>query len=220
MDPKKPTHPKPPPDLSTISNWDEFDRGTPPMGAPAIEDQELGQAPAYALRDEELGLPPSYDPAEGARQASHAVAHYATPPFSAAPVPQEMTTAVIEDGKTMAIVSHLSAFTFLPLFVIPFLQKNNAFSLYHARQAAVAYVAYLSLYVAVTVISVVTCGAGALLFSALPLVGLAITVLGGINASNGDPKEFPFIGAWADKVFGPLEVKQLPPGPPPYGSNG
>lgn len=112
------------------------------------------------------------------------------------PVPREDVT---EAGKPMALLSHSSVFLGLPLFIIPMMQRDNAFALQHAKAAAVNYIAFM---VAVA-FTVVTCGLG------FPLIlGVYIPmIIGVVNAVNGE-----LAGSWAwggtgERLFRGLQPK-------------
>ena len=47
-----------------------------------------------------------------------------------------------EDGRSLAILSHMSLLFGLPIFVIPLVQRKNALALHHAKAAMVIYFAF------------------------------------------------------------------------------
>ncbi len=51
----------------------------------------------------------------------------------------EMQQKPSQDGTLMAFLSYASCFVGLPLWIIPMVQKNDAFALYHAKNAAIAW---------------------------------------------------------------------------------
>lgn len=102
------------------------------------------------------------------------------------------TTQDIKKGKDMAVLSWAGLVVGIPLFIIPFLQNESEFALFHARQALVAFV--LSLLWSFLVIAVflfivfITCGFGYLLFPVfliLAMLPLIPVIDGLIKASNG-----------------------------------
>ncbi|TVQ88392.1 MAG: hypothetical protein EA397_17110 [Deltaproteobacteria bacterium] len=99
---------------------------------------------------------------------------------------------VVEQGKSMAILSWVGILVGLPLFLIPFLQDDNAFAMYHARHALTTFLASMvwSLLVvgAFLVCFYVTCGVGILAFPLVLILVLLplLPAIDGLNkASNG-----------------------------------
>jgi len=106
----------------------------------------------------------------------------------------------VEEGKIWAILSHLSLFTGLPLFAIPLLYKHNAFALQHAKWAGAAYAGALATWILVSLISLITCGMGAVLY-VLILSWWIPAVQGLLGAAQGKLEEPLFVGAIAQKLF-------------------
>jgi hypothetical protein len=50
-----------------------------------------------------------------------------------------LPTKPTQNGTTMAFISYISCFVGFPLWIIPMIQKDDAFALYHAKNAAVAW---------------------------------------------------------------------------------
>jgi len=125
-------------------------------------------------------------------------------PDSQLPVP---TDAEIESGKTMALLSWVSLFLGLPLWIIPMIQRDNAYALYHAKHAAMTYLAAVALAIVFMIINLVTCGLGAILFPLL-LVTLVPTIDGLIKAINGRADPPLIIGGVTDSLFGSLTVDE------------
>jgi uncharacterized membrane protein len=93
------------------------------------------------------------------------------------------STDDIEPGKMWAILSYL----FGLLAIVPLLQKDNDFALFHARQALV-----------LLIFSIPTCG-GCLIGT------LIMVVLGLINAINGRYEPLPLIGRFGEEWFGGIQ---------------
>ena len=108
---------------------------------------------------------------------------------------------VIEKGKAFALLSWVGLLIGLPLFILPFLQNDNAFASFHARHALATFVASLVLAVAFLAIYVVTCGLGMLLFPLL-LVTLVPAIDGLVKAANGRAEAPLIIGPVTDALFG------------------
>ncbi|MEQ1505148.1 MAG: hypothetical protein ABMB14_23135 [Myxococcota bacterium] len=133
-----------------------------------------------------------------------------------------------DQGKMWALLSYASFFFMFPLGVIPLLQRDDPFALYHAKHATavwlVWFVSSTLLTVLYSVITFVTCGFGGLLFPIilLPLPWVMIVgVHGAILSMNGEWAE-PIGGFGLGEIlFKSIQLKsadappQLPPSPPP-----
>jgi uncharacterized membrane protein len=124
-----------------------------------------------------------------------------TPPQSTA---SQVSQKEIDSGKTMAILSYIPiAFVGLIVAIISISQKNNAFSLYHAKQALTLYICAL--------IGVLVClpfcfvCIGFPLLIAVQVAALVLCIMGIINASSGQCKPLPMIDKLADKWFGKIQ---------------
>ena len=124
-----------------------------------------------------------------------------TPLKSTAP---QLSKQEIDSGKTMAILSYIPiVFIGLIVAIISLSQKNNAFSLYHAKQALTLYICAL--------VGVLVClpfcfiCIGIPLMIAVQVAGLVLCVLGIMNSSSGQCKPLPLIGQFADKWFGKIQ---------------
>lgn len=117
----------------------------------------------------------------------------------------------INDGKPLAAVGYFPLCG-MPTFLIPMLAaKENPFAQYHAKQAAVLYIAgfaggvvvlminvILGILASVSGVSALGC-LGTLLY--LPLLGLfVLMVIGIINALQGQAKEIPLLGQYSSKL--------------------
>jgi uncharacterized membrane protein len=125
----------------------------------------------------------------------------ATPPPAAAPqlAPQE-----IDSGKTMAILSYIPiALVGLIVSIISLVQKNNAFALYHAKQALTLYIcAFAGALVCLPLCFVCI---GIPLMIVVQVGALVLCILGIINASSGACKPLPVIDKLAVKFFGGIQ---------------
>ncbi len=88
--------------------------------------------------------------------------------------------ADVESGKLWAILGYL----FGLLAIVPLLQKDNDFALFHARQAIV-----------LLIFSIPTCGG-------CVIGALVMVVLGIINVLNGRYEPLPLIGRFGEEWFG------------------
>lgn len=101
------------------------------------------------------------------------------------------------NDRLWALAAHLSVFLGLPVIgpiIVLLLAKGQPFPRYHAFQALALHVALLvAAGVVVPVISLFTCGAGALLYLPLAL-GPLIPIYGALKAFGGEWKGYPLIG--------------------------
>ena len=125
-------------------------------------------------------------------------------PEPTAPQTPSVPQAEIDSGKTMAILSYIPLF-FIGLIVaiISLSQKNNAFSLYHAKQALALYIVeFVAILICIPLCFVCI---GFILVWAVGLGSLVLCILGIINASGGQCKPLPVVGKFADKWFGKVQ---------------
>jgi uncharacterized membrane protein len=120
------------------------------------------------------------------------------PTTPSTPPTAPMSPQDIESGKTMAILSYIPIALIGPIVsIISLAQGNNAFSVFHARQALTLYVAWIIL--AVCCIPLLFICIGFPLLIAVQLAGLVFCILGLVNASSGQCKRLPLIGGFAEK---------------------
>jgi uncharacterized membrane protein len=124
-----------------------------------------------------------------------------TPPPATGP---QLSQQEIDSGKTMAILAYIPiAFIGLIVSIISISSKNNAYALYHAKQA-------LTLYICAAV-AALCCLPLFLICIGIPLLitvevgALVLCILGIINASSGQCKPLPLIAQFADKWFGKIQ---------------
>ena len=107
-----------------------------------------------------------------------------TPDTSAAYDPKD-----IENNKLYAIISY-----FWILFLVPlFLTKDSKFARFHCNQGIVSFIATTILGIVSSIFSRIPL-IGALVSRAAGIIGLALLVIGVINAAQGKAKELPVIG--------------------------
>ena len=115
--------------------------------------------------------------------------------------PPAVAQADIDSGKTMAILSYIPiAFVGLIVSIISITQKNNAYSLFHAKQALTLYIFAIAGGLICLPLCFVCIGFPLLI--AVELGGLVLCIIGIINASGGQCKPLPVVGKFADKWFG------------------
>jgi uncharacterized membrane protein len=106
-----------------------------------------------------------------------------TPPPAAPPIEQSMDEKEVEEGKVFAILSYVLTFLSIPFFLIPLIMRNNEFSLFHAKQCLMLWLAGLVIF-AVSVPLIAIC-IGVILAPAGGIFLLVLTIIGLINAING-----------------------------------
>jgi len=119
------------------------------------------------------------------------------------PAPQQPASDV-ESGKVMAVLCYIPiAAVGLIVSIVCLATKNNAFSLYHAKQA-------LTLFIAVLVCFLFWCIPilGWIVGALAGLAGLVFMILGIVNAAQGKYAPLPLIGQFADKMFGGIQVEK------------
>ena len=102
----------------------------------------------------------------------------------------------VEDGKLFAILSYI-----IPLvFIVPLIQKDNHFSLFHAKQVLLLVLACVavSLLTAVPILGCIT------FFLFLPI--LVFVIMGLVFAIQGQYKPLPFFGQYAEEWFKGVQV--------------
>ena len=118
--------------------------------------------------------------------------------------PPAVAQADIDSGKTMAILSYIPiAFVGLIVSIISITQKNNAYSLFHAKQALTLYIFAIAGGLICLPLCFVCIGFPLLI--AVELGGLVLCIIGIINASGGQSKPLPVVGKFADKWFGKIQ---------------
>lgn len=104
----------------------------------------------------------------------------------------------VEEGKLFAILSYI-----IPIvFIVPLIQKDNHFSLFHAKQVLLLVLASVAI----------------LILSAVPLVGcvtvflfipiLVLVIMGLVFAIQGQYKPLPLIGQYAEEWFKNVKVEK------------
>ncbi len=94
--------------------------------------------------------------------------------------PRDTTQGVakeVEDGKTMAILSHASLLFGIPIFIVPMITRDNRFALHHAKAAAVTF----TLFFITAMLTMVSCG----VFFPLLLLCYIPALVGIVQAANG-----------------------------------
>jgi hypothetical protein len=105
-----------------------------------------------------------------------------------------------ENGQAMAIFAHLSILFGLPVFLIPMLQRDNAFALHHAKAAGAIYAVFFLC----ALFSFLTCGL------AVPLAMLCYVpaIVGIVKAARGEDAGPWGLGTMGERIFSGVEVKE------------
>ena len=113
--------------------------------------------------------------------------------------PMAAPTDEVEQGKAFAILSYALNFVGLPFFVVPLIMRNNAFSLFHAKQSLLIWLA--GIVVSIIAVPLAAICIGVVLVPAAVAFLLVLNILGLINACKGEIKVVPLIGKWAEQWF-------------------
>ncbi len=109
-------------------------------------------------------------------------------------------------GRLFAVAAQASPFVGLPLWLVPFLLRDDAFSLYHAKQACLVYLGGLISGAIISAIAGATCGIGAVLFLFMPL-WLIPAIMGMFEAFGGRRTPLILVGDMAEDLISFVQVK-------------
>ena len=122
-------------------------------------------------------------------------------PPPAAPRPSQQE---IDGGKTLAILAYIPiALVGLIVSIVCISTKNNAYSLYHAKQALAPYICWIV--AALCCIPLFLICIGIPLLIAVQVAALVFCILGIINASSGQCKPLPVTARFVDRFFGKIQ---------------
>lgn len=121
-----------------------------------------------------------------------------TAPEGPPPAPQTPSQEV-EEGKAFAILSYALSIIGLPFFLVPLIMRNNEFALYHAKQCLMIWLLAVVGGVVSAILSFICIGV--ILGAALAVFVLVLTIIGIINAANGEQKPLILIGKWGEDWF-------------------
>jgi uncharacterized membrane protein len=110
----------------------------------------------------------------------------------------------IDSGKLMAVLCYLPISPVnLVLSIVCLVQKDNAFSLYHAKQSMALTIVML---VAMAISLALFCVAiGAVLYPLVVIAFLVLSIMGIVNAAGGKYKPLPLVDVLAAKMFGGIQ---------------
>ena len=124
-----------------------------------------------------------------------------TPPPPAPPpgyIP-DIPPEEIEAGKSIALLRYILCLLGFPFWLYPIIVRDNAFSLYHAKQCLMLWIASAVLWVAGSMLTVVCIGF--LILPAALVLDIIWIVKGIINSNKGQAVPLPIIGKWAVDLF-------------------
>jgi uncharacterized membrane protein len=119
-----------------------------------------------------------------------------------------------EAGKTFALLSYLLSFVGIPFFAVPLITRDNDFALYHAKQAALGWIATAVDGTVAGIVSIILTFAcigyvvGPVLALAITVAWVWLNVQGAINASKGVCAPLPITGEYAEEWFKGLTKKE------------
>jgi uncharacterized membrane protein len=126
------------------------------------------------------------------------------PTIPPAPVAPQLSQQEIDGGKTMAILAYIPiALVGLIVSIVCISNKNNAYSLYHSKQALTLYICWVGAAVCCVPLFLICIGLPLLI--AVQITALVFCILGIVNASSGKCKPLPLVGRFADKWFGKVQ---------------
>ena len=118
--------------------------------------------------------------------------------------PTQLSQQEIDSGKTMSSLAYIPiVFIGLIVSIVSISSKNNAYSLYHAKQALTLYICWIV--AALCCIPLFVICIGFPLMMAVNVGGIILCILGIINSSSGQCKPLPLIGQFVDKWFGKIQ---------------
>lgn len=162
------------------------DTPTGPAEQPAPQQPATGAAPAGQT---------SSGPTSGA-QASTAQASMPQDPGA-----EQLPQAEIDSGKVWAILGYI----FPIICIVPFIQKDNRFALFHAKQQLVLIIVSVAISILVSVTTIIPflpCITGPLAM----LTMLFFLIMGLVNSINGRMQPLPVIGKFAIDWFKGLQA--------------
>lgn len=112
---------------------------------------------------------------------------------------------ITSEGRTWAYLSYASTVIGLPFCIVPLVQRNDAYALFHAKHATVTYILFWVLLFVYMGLSMVTCGVGALCF---PIVFIAYApMIHGLAIVSQDKWEEPMgLVGGGERLFGSIKL--------------
>ena len=132
----------------------------------------------------------------------------APPPIPPTAWPAQLSQEEIDGGKVMAILSYIPVVGVI-VSIVALAIRDNAFSLYHAKQALLIWIiVFVASYtVGVFHFFYVFGSMIRLLAGVCDVFGLVAIIIGLINSSAGQCKPLPLVGVWAEQWFASIRKK-------------
>ena len=100
-----------------------------------------------------------------------------------------------ESGKGMSILAYLGLLALIPFFA----EKNNKFVVYHAKQGVnlliIEVIAMVAVGILASILSWRLWFLSSLLNMAVGICAFVLSIMGIVNACNGETKELPIVGS-------------------------
>lgn len=130
------------------------------------------------------------------------------PPATGDAKDEAVSAKEAEDGKIFALLCYI----IMIFSIVPIIQRDNAFSLYHAKQGLILLIAAIVGNIALTIVWIVLgiVGldiVGTILSLAFMVAVIALIVIGAMNAWNGRQRPLPVIGPFGEKLFKGMKKK-------------
>jgi uncharacterized membrane protein len=133
------------------------------------------------------------------------------PGTPSSPTAWQMPADVVQKGKLFGILCYACNFAGLPFWIVPLAMRDNAFSLYHAKQCFVAFLIALAVFLVSIPLAPIFC-IGFVTGIAAAVFLLVCNIIGLINVSNNVAKPLPIIGRWGEDWFKGITLQEPPPG--------
>ena len=117
---------------------------------------------------------------------------------SSAPA-QTPVSSEIAEGKAFAVLSYALSFIGIPFFIVPLIMRDNEFSLFHAKQCLILWLAGIVASVIGGILTLICIGV--ILLAVAAVFVLVLNIMGLINAVKGEQKPLPLIGKWGVDWF-------------------
>ncbi|MBN2193064.1 MAG: hypothetical protein JW751_09630 [Polyangiaceae bacterium] len=162
--------------------------GGPPGGQPpGFGGPPGGQPPGY-------GAPGASAPTPGAIAPTGGMSPGFAPPED------------VEAGKLWALLGYVIT----PLWIVPLIQRDNAFALFHAKQMLAFSIACVVATIPISIVGTITCGIGFVLY--LPLI--YPWFMGILYSVQGQYRAMPWFGFIAEKYLEGIQADKRPGGAP------
>lgn len=98
----------------------------------------------------------------------------------------------VEEGKVFAILGYI-----IPILcLIPLIQRDNAFSLFHGKQVLVLWLGMMVM----SLVNIVPC-LGQIIWACCAILVLVLDIMGLVAAIKGEMTPIPIVGGWAADWF-------------------